>query len=45
MDAKEGGNPAAFLEGDSLMRKYLFAWLLGVPAGILILIYFFAHVL
>jgi len=25
------------------MFKYVFAWLLGVPAGLLILIYLFTH--
>jgi len=25
------------------MGKYLIAWLLGVPAGLLVLIYLFAH--
>jgi len=25
------------------MFKYVFAWLLGVPAGLLILIYIFTH--
>jgi len=25
------------------MFKYVFAWLLGVPAGLLILIYVFTH--
>jgi len=27
------------------MGKYFIAWLLGVPAGLLILIYLFAHFL
>jgi len=31
----------SFLESD--MGKYFIAWLLGVPAGLLILIYLFAH--
>jgi hypothetical protein len=43
MDAKEGGNPAAFHEGGLSMSKYFIAWLLGVPAGVLILIYIFIH--
>jgi hypothetical protein len=25
------------------MRKYVFAWLLGVPLGLLVLIYAFTH--
>ena len=25
------------------MGKYVFAWLLGVPAFVLVIIYFFAH--
>jgi hypothetical protein len=27
----------------SCMRKYVFAWLLGVPLGLLVLIYAFTH--
>lgn len=30
------------LEG-TIMGKYFLAWLLGVPAGLLILIYLFTH--
>ena len=30
-----------YLEVD--MGKYVFAWLLGVPAFVLVIIYFFAH--
>lgn len=29
--------------GDRIMGKYFIAWLLGVPAGLLILIYLFMH--
>jgi hypothetical protein len=28
---------------DSFMGKYFIAWLLGIPAGLLILIYVFTH--
>jgi len=28
---------------EDAMGKYLIAWLLGVPAGLLVLIYLFAH--
>jgi len=27
------------------MRKYVIAWLLGVPAGVLVLVYLFTHLL
>jgi hypothetical protein len=30
-------------QGGTLMGKYVIAWLLGVPAGLLILIYVFTH--
>ena len=33
----------SFSEKESGMGKYFIAWLLGVPAGLLILIYLFAH--
>jgi hypothetical protein len=33
---------SAFCE-DSVMGKYFLGWLLGVPAGLLILIYIFFH--
>lgn len=29
----------------TIMGKYLIAWLLGVPAGLLVLIYVFTHLL
>jgi hypothetical protein len=29
--------------GDAIMGKYFLAWLLGVPAIVLVLIYFFFH--
>jgi hypothetical protein len=32
-------------EEDMTMLKYLIAWLLGVPLGVLILIYLFTHLL
>lgn len=41
----EGGHRAAFHDGETFMRKYLLAWLLGVPVGLLILIYLFTHLL
>jgi len=39
----EGGIPAAFRTGELSMRKYLFAWLLGVPVSLLVVVYFFTH--
>jgi hypothetical protein len=37
-------SPAAlFRTEDRIMGKYFIAWLLGVPAGLLILIYVFSH--
>jgi hypothetical protein len=35
-------HPAAE-QGVSNMGKYLLAWILGVPAFVLVLVYFFAH--
>ena len=35
----------AFRGEEALMGKYFIAWLLGVPAGLLILIYVFTHLL
>ena len=35
--------PPLFLHEESGMGKYFLAWLLGVPAGLLILIYVFTH--
>jgi hypothetical protein len=32
-----------FEEENRIMGKYFIAWLLGVPAGLLILIYVFSH--
>jgi len=29
--------------GESIMGKYLLAWVLGVPAIVLVVIYFFMH--
>jgi len=40
----EGGHAAAFDHGDISMRKYLLAWLLGLPADLLVLIYVFMHI-
>jgi len=39
------GSPSAALAfyQESGMGKYFIAWILGVPAGLLILIYLFAH--
>lgn len=37
--------PALFGIGAKTMRKYVLAWLLGVPAGLLLLIYVFSHLL
>jgi hypothetical protein len=34
-----------FCPGERGMGKYFIAWLLGVPAGLLILIYLFTHLL
>jgi hypothetical protein len=31
------------LIGESIMGKYLLAWVLGVPAIVLVVIYFFMH--
>jgi hypothetical protein len=33
--------PLTFSGGD--MGKYVFAWILGVPAGVLVLAYIFFH--
>jgi len=33
----------AQLELEAVMGKYVLAWLLGVPAFVLVIIYFFAH--
>ncbi|MBO9664696.1 hypothetical protein [Dokdonella sp.] len=30
--------------GERTMRKYVLAWLLGIPAGLLVLIYLFSRV-
>ncbi len=43
-----GGQQAAPLQSETCnggfdMGKYFIAWLLGVPAGLLILIYVFTH--
>ena len=42
-----GGRPMvktnAQLELEAVMGKYVLAWLLGVPAFVLVIIYFFAH--
>jgi hypothetical protein len=35
--------PPPLSEGVQGMGKYFIAWLLGVPAGLLILIYIFSH--
>lgn len=48
MSAFEGGLCAAltFLTSDqqeNVMGKYFIAWILGVPAGLLLLIYVFTH--
>jgi hypothetical protein len=40
-----GSGESRFLFQETAMRKYLFAWLLGVPAGLLALIYLFTHLL
>lgn len=36
--------PAIDTYGEPIMRKYVLAWLLGVPAGLLVLIYLFSRV-
>jgi len=38
-----GFGPPRFQEENRIMGKYFIAWLLGVPAGLLILIYAFSH--
>jgi hypothetical protein len=38
---RPSGRP--FFQENSIMGKYFIAWLLGVPAGLLILIYVFSH--
>jgi hypothetical protein len=35
--------PSLFGRRNTRMGKYFIAWLLGVPAGLLILIYIFSH--
>ena len=42
MAARACPRARAAATGDD-MFKYVFAWLLGVPAGLLILIYLFTH--
>jgi len=32
-----------FNQGEGKMGKYFIAWLLGVPAGLLVLVYLFMH--
>jgi len=32
-----------FNQGEGKMGKYFIAWLLGVPAGLLVLVYLFTH--
>ncbi|HUH91953.1 MAG TPA: hypothetical protein VL742_02260 [Casimicrobiaceae bacterium] len=34
---------AIHIRGDQAMGKYVLAWLLGVPAVVLVIIYFFFH--
>jgi hypothetical protein len=31
------------IQGETKMGKYFIAWLLGVPAGLLVLVYLFMH--
>ncbi|HDR9837315.1 hypothetical protein KTD19_05825 [Burkholderia multivorans] len=38
-----GALRAAVIRQEDEMGKYLIAWLLGVPAGLLVLFYLFTH--